>query len=312
MLALVNGPRLEVRAFEARPGEATIRLDLGGICATDLELIKGYMGFEGVLGHEWVGTVESAPDPGWVGRRVVGEINCPCRVCATCRAGRGNHCPSRTVLGILGRDGAFAERLCLPLANLHAVPDGVPDESAVFAEPLAAACRIVEQVHVGPGLRVVVLGAGRLGQLCARVLALTGAEVTAVNRSPAKLERLGPGIRSALIEEAPRGVDVVVACTGAADGLALATELVRPGGTIVLKTTVQEPTGVDPTRWVIDEIRVVASRCGPFGPALRLLERGLVQPEALIDARLPLSEGVGALERAAAPDTLKVVLDPSA
>lgn len=311
MLALVNGPRVEDRPFQPLAGEAVIRLGLGGVCATDLELIKGYMGFEGVLGHEWVGVVESAPDPAWVGRRVVGDINCPCGACPTCLAGRRNHCPTRTVLGILGRDGAFAERFCLPVANLHAVPEGVPDEAAVFAEPLAAACRILEQVHVGPSDRVVVLGAGRLGQLCARVLALTGAEVTAVNRSPGKLSRLPAGISGVGIDDAPRGVDVVVACTGSAHGLALATDLVRPGGTIVLKTTVKDPAGLDPTRWVIDEIRVVASRCGPFEPALRLMASGAVRPEELIDARRALAEGVSALDEAAAPDTLKVLLDPA-
>ena len=311
MLTLVNGPRVEERGFEPLPGEAVVRLGLGGICATDLELIKGYMGFDGVLGHEWVGVVESAPDPAWVGRRVVGEINCSCHVCPTCLAGRPSHCPTRTVLGILGRDGAFSERFCLPQRNLHVVPDGVSDEAAVFAEPLAAACRILEQVHVGPSDRVVVLGAGRLGQLCARVLALTGAEVTAVNRSPGKLERLSPGIRGVGIDDAPRGVDVVVACTGASGGLALATDLVRPGGTIVLKTTVKDPAGLDPTRWVIDEIRVVASRCGPFEPALRLMESGAVRPEELVDARRPLASGVEALAEAAAPGTLKVLLDPA-
>jgi len=283
---------------------------MGGVCATDLELCRGYMGFTGVLGHEWVGVVEAAPDARWVGRRVVGEINCPCGACAACRAGRGNHCPTRTVLGILGRDGAFAERLALPVGNLRAVPDGVPDEAAVFAEPLAAACQILEQVAVAPTDSVVVMGAGRLGQLCARVLALTGARVSVVNRSRWKLEHLPRGVEGVPLESAGElpPADVVVECTGSAGGLAAATDRVRPRGTLVLKTTVAEPVGLDPTRWVIDEITVVGSRCGPFDAALRLLESGAVDPTPLISDVRPLAEGVAALEDAGRGDRLKVLL----
>ncbi len=315
MRALVLGP--EGPAVVDRPepdaaGEARIRLRLGGVCATDLELARGYMGFRGVLGHEWVGVVEDAPDPAWVGRRVVGEINCPCGACATCAADRPTHCPARTVLGILGRDGAFAERLSLPVANLHAVPDAVPDEAAVFVEPLAAACEILQQVHVRPSDRVVVLGTGRLGQLCARVLALAGAAVTAVGRNPATLGLLPEGIRRLPADRAAEaaGADVVVECTGAADGLALASGLVRPRGTLVLKTTVHDLGRTNPTQWVIDEVTIVGSRCGPFAPALRLLEAGLVDPRPLVSARLPLARGVEALARAAAPGAIKVLLEP--
>jgi len=309
-----DGPEVRDIPDVPRAGEARIRLSLGGVCATDLELVRGYMGFTGVLGHEWVGVVESAPGGAWVGRRVVGDINCPCGACAACRAGRGNHCPSRTVLGILNRDGAFAERLSLPVGNLHWVPDGVPDEAAVFVEPLAAACQILEQVHITPQMSVVVLGAGRLGQLCARVLALTGARVSVVNRSRWKLDKLPPTVEAVALEDAGALplADVVVECTGAPSGLAMATDRVRPGGTLVLKTTIKDPEGFDPTRWVVDEITVVGSRCGPFDTALRLLAAGLVDPTPLISARRPLADGVDALREARQPDRLKVVLDPTA
>lgn len=316
MRALVltpRGPEVQERAPAPRPGEARLRLSLGGVCATDLELVKGYMGFQGVLGHEFVAVVEAAPDPALVGRRVVGEINCPCGACPTCRAGRSNHCPSRTVLGIAGRDGAFAERISLPVANLHPVPEGVPDEAAVFVEPLAAALRVLEQVHVRPTDRVAVLGLGRLGQLVARVLALTGARVAGVARSREKRALLPPGIE-ALDPESARGLppaDLVVDCTGSPAGLELARALLRPMGTLVLKSTVHDLGQADPTGWVVDEIRVVGSRCGPFAPALRLLAAGLVDPTPLITARLPLERGVEALALAAAPGSVKVLLTPA-
>lgn len=308
-----EGPRFCLdHIWNPPPNEATVAVELAGICATDLELVKGYMGFSGVLGHEWVGRVLSAPDPDWVGRRVVGDINAACGHCPTCLAGRPSHCPHRTVLGIAGRDGAFAEKLSLPLRNLHVVPEGVSDEQAVFVEPLAAACRILEQVHVRPGMEVVVLGLGRLGQLCARVLALTGARVLGVSRSAAPLELLPAGIsRARAADLSPRPMaDVVVDCTGSSAGLAAAQSWLRPGGTLVLKTTTHDIGDASPTAWVIDELTVVGSRCGPFAPALRLLERGLIDPTPLISARRGLSEGVEALSQAAQPGVLKVLLDP--
>lgn len=296
----------------ALPGEARIRVRLAGVCATDLELVKGYMGFRGVPGHEWVGVVEDAPDRAWIGARVVGDINAACGICATCRAGRRTHCPGRTVLGILRRDGAFAERLSLPVANLHRVPDGVSDEAAVFAEPLAAACEILEQVHVGPASRVIVLGLGRLGQLCARVLCLTGAEVTGVARTRARLDLLPAGVVPALVEDAAKleRADIVVECTGAPEGLALATTLVRPRGTIVLKTTIHGAPAQATTPWVIDEVTLVGSRCGPMAPALRLLAAGLVDPRPLISRRFPLEDALEAFRAAADPANVKVLLDP--
>lgn len=297
MRALVlgpEGPRLQHQPFVPRPGEATVRVRVAGVCATDLELVKGYMGFRGVLGHEWVGVVEDAPDAAWVGARVVGDINVACGRCPTCLAGRRSHCPSRSVLGIAGRDGAFAERLSLPIENLHRVPEGVADEAAVFVEPLAAALRILEQVHITPSMRVVVLGPGRLGQLCARVIAGTGARVQAEGRAE-RLARLPAGIDRG----AEPGADVVVDCTGTATGLARAVELVRPLGTIVLKTTVHDLGDVNPTQLVLNEVVVVGSRCGPLEQALHLLASGAVAPTPLIDAALDLADDVLARARGA-------------
>jgi alcohol dehydrogenase len=316
MRALVSsttGPRVQDHP-EPRvvPGEALLRPLLAGICATDLELCRGYMGFTGVLGHEFVAVVEQAEDPAWVGRRVVGEINCPCGACPICLSGEPTHCPQRTVLGIDGRDGCFSERFALPLANLHPVPEGVPDERAVFVEPLAAACRITEQLQLRPTDRVVVLGAGRLGQLVARVLALSGARLQVTDPDAARLRLLPAGVEGLPAGEAPTlaGADLVVECTGHRDGLALASELVRPRGTIVLKTTVADPAAPPVVPWVIHEVTVMGSRCGPFAPALRLLEAGLVDPTPLISATLPLGRGVEGLEMARQPGVLKVLLRP--
>jgi len=307
-----DGPVVRDQPLATRTGEATIRTVVAGVCATDLELVRGYMGFDGVLGHEWVGVVEDAPDPAWIGRRVVGDINAACGACATCAAGRPTHCPQRTVLGIQDRDGAFAERLSLPLRNLHAVPEGVPDEAAVFVEPLAAACEILQQIHVRPTDRVVVLGVGRLGQLCARVLALTGARVDAISRNPGRLELLPPGIGRGTLGEADAlaGADLVVDCTGNPEGLALATKLVRPRGTLVLKTTTHDLGTLSPIPWILDEITLVGSRCGPFAPALRMLASGTVDPTDLISAEYTLDDGLAALDRAARRDTVKVLLRP--
>jgi len=307
-----GGPAVVDKPFVARPGEARVRVRVAGVCATDLELVRGYMGYSGTLGHEWVGEVEEAGDAAWVGRRVVGDINCPCGTCETCLLGRPTHCPARTVLGIVNRDGAFAEHLSLPTANLHLVPDGVPDEAAVFVEPLAAACQILEQVHVRPSHRVVVLGTGRLGQLCARVLALTGADVAGVGRNPATLALLPPDVRRVALADAAAlaGADVVVDCTGSADGLAAATGLVRARGTVVLKTTVHDIGRFSPNAWVIDEVSVVGSRCGPFEPALRLLASGRVDTRPLVTARYALGDGLAALAHAASPGAVKVLLTP--
>ncbi len=302
-----------------RPAEALIRVRLAGICNTDLELAKGYMQFHGVAGHEFVGVVEAAPDAKeWEGRRVVGDINAACGVCPTCRAGHPSHCPHRTTLGIAGRDGAFAEYLTLPIRNLYAVPTDLPDEIAVFTEPLAAACEILEQIHIRPTTRVLVLGDGKLGLLCAQVLALTGCDLTLLGHHAEKLEIIGRrGIATQLLSRGMREettalkgtADVVVEATGNPEGYRLARELVRPRGTLVLKSTYHGSTETNLSAVVVAEITVMGSRCGPFAPALRLLARGLVDVTGLIQARYPFTAIVAALHAAAQPGALKVLVN---
>lgn len=298
---------------DPRPGEgeALVRVAVAGVCNTDLELVRGYMSFRGIPGHEFAGVVEeAAAAPHLVGCRVVGEINAPCGTCPVCRAGRPTHCPNRTTLGIAGRDGAFAERLALPASNLHTVPDSVSDEEAVFAEPLAAACEILQQVHVRPTDRVVVLGDGKLGLLCAQVLQLTGCELNVVGRHVEKLGILGR--RGIPVTTDPTGVepgaDIVVEATGDPDGFALARKLVRPRGVVVLKSTYHGDVRVSLTMAVVDEVALVGSRCGPFPPALRLLRDRLVDVAPLVGETLPLSMGIHAFSRAGSPGALKVLL----
>lgn len=296
-------------------GEALIRVRRAGICNTDLELVKGYADFRGVLGHEFVGVVEACPaDPGWVGRRVVGEINAACGVCATCRAGRPTHCPAGTTLGIRGRDGAFADFLTLPIENLHSVPEAVSDDQAVFVEPLAAALEITDQIHVKPTERVVVIGDGKLGLLLAQVLALSGCNLTVVGHHEDKLRLLSArGIDTYLAgPSSPQPVgtaDIVVEATGAPSGFTAARSMVRPRGKLVLKSTYHDLTQVDLSRVVVDEVQLIGSRCGPFAPALRMLAMGLVSVEPLIQARYPLDQGVMALKQASVRGTLKVLLE---
>jgi threonine dehydrogenase-like Zn-dependent dehydrogenase len=294
------------------PGEALIRVRLAGVCNTDLELIKGYMQFRGVPGHEFVGVVERAPGAEeWEGRRVVGDINAACGNCPACRAGRHTHCPQRTVLGIAGRSGAFAEYLTLPVGNLYPVPETIADEVAVFAEPLAAACEILQQIHIRPTDRLIVLGDGKLGLLCAQVLTLTGCDLTVVGHHSEKLNILTQrGILTALEETfSETGVDVVVEATGNFGGYQAARRLVRPRGTVVLKSTYHGPLDADLTMAVVDEITLIGSRCGPFAPALRLMERGLVEVRSLIQARYPLSDILNAFAHAATKGTLKILVD---
>lgn len=305
-----------------KAGEALIRVRLVGICATDLALIGGYKnGYRGVLGHEFVGDVIAAPDaPEWVGRRVVGEINIGCGHCELCAQGLGKHCHQRTSLGIIDKDGAMAEMLTLPVANLHAVPDGMRDEEAVFTEPLAAALEIVEQIHIGPGQRVVVLGSGKLGMLIAQVLAHTGCDLTVIGRHAAQLEMLATwtGCKTVLVtpSQTPQlpaaSYDVVVEVTGSAEGFAAARTLIRPGGTLVLKSTFAGGAAIpiDLSQLVVDEVTVVGSRCGPFVPALRLLEQGQIQVLPLIHARYALRDAHAAMEHAGERGVLKVLIGP--
>lgn len=300
----------EVAEPEPPPGEALIRVVCAGVCGTDLALLRGYSPFTGVLGHEFVGVVEEGP-PQLLGRRVVGEINAVCGECRACRSGRPNHCEQRTVLGIVGRDGAFAEKLVLPVSNLHVVPSRVSSEVAVFTEPLAAALEILEQVEIRSSDRVLVLGAGRLGQLVARVLRRTRCELVVVGGRPDKLRMLEElQIRTARPEavDAP-AFDVVVECTGNPEGFGLARRAVRPRGTIVLKSTYPARLEIDASAIVVDEITVIGSRCGPFAPALDLLAEGEIDPRPLVFARYPLSQAGAALRRAAYREALKVLIE---
>lgn len=278
-----------------RPGFALVRVLLSGICNTDLELKRGYHGFSGIPGHEFIGVVEGPASSPLLGRRVVGEINLGCGRCDWCTRGLGRHCPRRTVLGIRGHPGAHAEWLTLPEVNLRLVPDGVTDEEAVFTEPLAAACEILDQVPVSSGLRTAVLGPGKLGRLAAAVLRNAGADV-------------------ALLGRATRGragsFDLVVEATGSPDGIGRALALVRPRGTIVWKSTHHGPARLYAAPLVVNEVTVVGSRCGRFEPALDLLASRRIDVRPLLSSVLPLSSAARALREASRPGVLKVLLRP--
>jgi alcohol dehydrogenase len=300
-----------------------IRPALVGICNTDIEITRGYMGFRGVLGHEFVGVVQDCEDRAWVGRRVVGEINAACRRCAVCARGDESHCPERTTLGIDRRDGAMAELFSLPIACLHEVPASVPDQAAVFAEPLAAALEILEQSHIRPTDRVAVVGDGKLGLLCAQVLRLPGCEVMVIGRHPerwALLHELGiVGMNDVGGDKQTRkqrdrkhsslsgAFDIVVDCTGQPSGLAVARDLVRPRGRLMLKSTFAAESGMSLSRLVVDEVQLLGSRCGPFAPALRLLERGLIHVQPLVAGQFRLHQGLNAF--ASASRQLKMLLE---
>jgi 2-desacetyl-2-hydroxyethyl bacteriochlorophyllide A dehydrogenase len=295
-----------------KPTEALIRIRKAGICSTDLELVKGYYPYTGIPGHEFVGDVVDAPDKSWMGQRVVGEINAVCGACEACRNGRSTHCENRTVLGIVNRDGVFAEYTSLPLENLHRVPDSVSDEAAVFTEPLAAALEIQQQIQVKPADRVLLIGAGRLGQLIAQTLTLTGCDLRVVARHPHQQQLLrARGICLITKDEIqPRKWDIVVEATGSPDGFDLARRAVRPRGTILLKSTYKGDMNVNFSSIVVDEITVLGSRCGPFEPALHLLENHAVDPTVLIAVQYKLSEALKAFEHAAQAGVLKVLLEP--
>jgi threonine dehydrogenase-like Zn-dependent dehydrogenase len=309
MLALrVDKKRLSVREIDKPDNgdESLVRVLVSGICNTDLEIARGYAGFNGTIGHEFVGIDEAT------GRRVVGEINAGCGTCELCRTGDPRHCANRTVLGIHGRDGAHAEFLQLPAVNLIAVPDNVPDEHATFTEPLAAACGILERVPVARDDRVAVIGDGKLGLLCAQVVALTGAQTLLIGKHDEKLLIAARrGIETSTPKDAAkrrRQFDVVVEASGAASGFNLALDLLRPKGTLVLKSTFHGSTEINAARVVVDEISIVGSRCGRFAPALDLLKRNAIDVDSLISEEYPLSKGVHAMKRARTKGVLKVLL----
>jgi alcohol dehydrogenase len=298
----------------AAPGEALIRVHLAGICATDLEIARGYMDFAGIPGHEFVGTVTAGSDR-LEGQRVVGEINCICGTCDMCSRGLRGHCRRRTVLGIQGRDGAFAEWVTLPEQNCHVVPSGISDEQAVFVEPLAAAVEVTRLHPIDRWMDVTVLGSGRLGLLVAQVLKLAGCRLEVVGRNPQTLafcERHGiqPVELDGLVPRATR--DVVVDCTGTPEGLELAMKLCRPRGAIVLKSTYAAPSQVDLSPIVVNEIRVLGNRCGPFPEALKLLQEQAVDVTEMISRTYPLRRGVEAFAAADSPRNIKVLLRPGA
>lgn len=312
VLELGSRPQLDLHYPEPSPGpdEALVHVRHAGVCATDLELVRGYAGFSGVLGHEFVGIVD-AGDPVCPGRRVVADINIGCGRCSVCRTGDARHCRARTTLGIRARPGVFAERVAIPRANLIEVPDAVPDELAVFAEPLAAALHVLDEPRLDPG-PITVLGDGKLGLLIALAIHAAGHDVELIGRHPSKLDIAARvGIATLLeseLDDAPRS-SLIVEATGHPRGLARALQLVHPRGTIVLKTTVAAPTPIDLTAIVVNELRLVGSRCGQLHRAIELLASGRVDPRPLIAARYQIADAEQALEHAAQKGVLKVLID---
>ncbi len=293
-----------------KPGESLIRVRVAGICNTDLEIIKGYMGYSGIIGHEFVGVVEQSDNSRLVGKRVVGDINLSCGDCELCNSGMRTHCRNRTVLGIMGHPGAMADYCTLPDSNLHEAPPNLPDERAVFCEPLAAAFEIPAQLPVQPGQRAIVLGDGKLGLLVAQVLKTAKADVLLLGRSPEKLSLARKwSVKTMLANEMHAAqADIVVDCTGSTEGFEMALELVRPRGTIVVKSTVTARFSINLAPLVINEVTVLGSRCGPFKPALRALSDGAIRVADLIAKTFPVEKALEAFEFASKPGTLKVLI----
>ena len=313
--AVIDSPgSISVREvpFAPLPGECTIRVLRAGICGTDLQLLEGYAGFTGIPGHEFVGVVDSVASPGdakWLGRRVVGEINVGCGDCRRCREGVKEHCDRRAVVGIRGRPGAFAEYLSLPPANLHPVPESIDDDAAVFVEPVAAACRILEQVSIPPGTRVAVLGDGRMGLIVGQVLGTATKDVTVIGRHETKLDLARAfGLTAARANDIDGQFDVVVDVTGRADGLRQAVALTRPRGTVVMKTTAHDAEVFESWPVVVHEISLVGSRCGPFKAAIDAIASGSVQVRSLVTRVAKLEEAVQAFDDART--SLKILLAP--
>jgi alcohol dehydrogenase len=303
----------EVEKPQRAPGEALIKVLLAGICGTDREILKGYSGFRGIPGHEFVGRVVECYDPHWVGQRVVGDINLACGHCDWCKRNLGRHCPHRTVLGIVNRPGVFAEYVTLPAKNLHKVPDEMNDQAATFTEPVAAAAEILEQMALAAGTRVAIVGDGRLGLLVAQVLKNAGAEVTLIGRHGWKLDLArawGVRVLSEGDEQLAAGsFPVTVDATGSPRGIAEALRLVEPRGTVVMKSTFHGAAHLDTTKLVVDEVTLLGSRCGIFPPALELLRREQVTVHHLISKTFPLEQGPEAFEYLDRTSALKVLLE---
>ncbi|MFN5066323.1 MAG: MDR/zinc-dependent alcohol dehydrogenase-like family protein [Aphanizomenon sp.] len=302
--------RTDIPLPEPPAGEALVRVLQAGICNTDLELIKGYYPYTGVIGHEFVGVVEQGPKQ-LINQRVVGEINAACDKCRFCDRGQPRHCENRTVLGIVNRHGAFAEYLSLPVKNLHLVPENVSTAAATFTEPIAAALEIQQQIQICKNDRVLVVGDGKLGQLIAQTLALTGCELLVIGRHQEKLVNLAArGIKTGLANSVTdKYFDISIDCTGNPEGFNIARRALRPRGTLILKSTYAGNLSLDASSLVVDEITLIGSRCGPFAPALELLATGKVEVQSLIHAYYPLSQGLEAFEKAKTKGVLKVLLE---
>lgn len=316
MKALVfDGKKLALDRDFNKPnkGESLVKVNLSGICGTDLEILRGYMSYLGIPGHEFVGIVVDSPNRDLIGKKVVGEINVGCQNCPSCKNGLERHCPNRTVLGILNRDGGFAEFLSLPEKNLHLVPDVISDEQAVFVEPLAAAFEILEQVKIDPDSKIATVGDGRLAQLIVRVLRLSSNDITCFGKHEnklKKLEKLGIKTRMGILQNDEHSFDIVVDATGRESGFFDAMKLIKPRGTVILKSTMSSQNNLDLSSTVVNEVTFIGSRCGPFRPAINALASGIIQVDDLIDSIFPLEEFESAFEQAAKSDSLKVMLKP--
>ena len=298
---------------DPKSGESLVRVSLAGICGTDLEILDGYMAYNGVLGHEFVGVVEKSQNPDLVGKRVVGEINAGCNKCDSCKNGMQRHCPNRTVLGILKRDGAFAEFLSLPEENLHVIPDSITDEQAVFVEPLAAAFEIKEQVSLNSDWKVGVVGDGRLAQMICQVLKLSCSDITCFGRHKSKLtnlEKFEIQTKIGIDDSDSQSYDLIVEATGSNSGFVDTMKLVKPRGTVILKSTIASRENLDLTPTVVNEITLVGSRCGLFKPAINALATGIISVDSMMDSTFPLEKFSDAINHAKKPDTLKVFLKP--
>jgi threonine dehydrogenase-like Zn-dependent dehydrogenase len=308
-----DGTKLSLRKDYPDPkdGESVVKVKLAGICGTDIEMIRGYMSYSGILGHEFVGVVEKSENPNLVGKRVVGEINSGCGKCNYCETGLERHCPNRTVLGIYKRDGAFAEYLLLPEKNLHVIPDSISDKQAVFVEPLAAAFEIEEQLHIEPNQKIAIIGDGRLAQLITRVLKLNHKHIVCFGKHENKLkllQKIGVETKIGIVPSDEHTFDVVVEATGCEGGFSDTMRLVKPRGTVVLKSTIASKNKLDFAPAIINEVTIVGSRCGPFRPAINALASGLISVDELIGATYSLVDYQKAFEEATKSENLKILL----